>query len=221
MNIEFQAVAAKVKSVLEAESCGHDYYHAERVFKNAMYIQEQELTGDRYVVGVAALVHDLCRPWEKKTGKSHFSEEALSIIAETLREVAVAEEIIPSIIDLVRFHDVYDLTKIPTLSVELQILQDADRLDAIGALGIARTFAFGGANSLTMYEPGENLDFTKPFEENPTHRTTTIAHFYEKLLKLHEGMHTHTGKEWGKVRHTRMEQFLTDFFSEWNADFTS
>lgn len=215
----FQAIADKVRSVLESESCGHDYYHAERVFKNALHIQALENSGNRYVIGVAALAHDLCRPWEKKTGKSHFSEEALELIQQHLTDAAVPGEHIEAIIDVIRYHDIYDWDTPMVKSVELQIVQDADNLDAIGALGIARTFAFGGANGLQMYEPGENLDFTKAFIDNPKHRTTTIAHFYEKLLKLQDNMNTLTGKQLGKIRHERMELFLQDFFAEWNGTF--
>lgn len=215
---QFTAIADRVKAVLEAESCGHDYYHAERVFKNALKIQKSENRGDVYIIGVAALAHDLCRPWEKQTGKSHFGEEALSIIAEILLNAGVLKEHLASIIEVIRFHDVYDWDNPQTKSIELQIVQDADRLDAIGALGIARTFAFGGAHGLTMYEPGENLNFTTAFIDAPDHRTTTIAHFYEKLLKLHTNMNTETGSAMAAVRQARMEQFLSDFFAEWNGE---
>jgi uncharacterized protein len=215
----FQPVADKVRAFLEAEACGHDYFHAERVFKNSLYIHAQENAGDRYIIGVAALAHDLCRPWEKQTGKSHFGEEALEIINATLSSVGVLDTHLPAIIEVIRYHDVYDWDNPQPKSIELQIVQDADNLDAIGALGIARTFAFGGANGLQMYEPGENLDFAAAYIDNPNHRTTTIAHFYEKLLKLQDHMNTTTGKRLGHLRHERMEHFLTDFFAEWNGDF--
>ena len=213
----FKQIADKVQSVLESESSGHDYYHAERVFNNAMYIHENEQRGDRYTIGIAALVHDVCRPWEKETGKSHFGNEALERIGILLNEIAIETVIINSVLEIVRFHDIYDWDNPLEKSIELQIVQDADNLDAIGALGIARTFAFGGAHDLTMYVPGENLTFTKEFKEDVSHRTTTIAHFYEKLLKLHEHMNTPTGKVLGEARHQRMTSFLNDFFEEWNG----
>ena len=210
-------VANKVRSVLEAESSGHDYYHAERVLNNALYIQEKEGSGDRYIIGVSALIHDVCRPWEKETGKSHFGDEALERIRQMLIETNESEKTIISVLDIVRLHDVYDWDNPQEKSIELQIMQDADNLDAIGALGIARTFAFGGAHGLNMYIPGENHDFDREFIEDPNHRTSTIAHFYEKLLKLHENMNTDTGKKLGEIRHKRMAQFLDDFFGEWNG----
>jgi uncharacterized protein len=104
-------------------------------------------------------------------------------------------------------------------SIELQVLQDADNLDALGAVGIARTFAFGGANDLAIYNPGENLHFDKDFIEDPSHRTSTIAHFYEKLLKLKENMNTKTGKKLARQRHKIMEDFLDQFFAEWEGKF--
>lgn len=213
----FIPVANKVRSVLEAESSGHDYYHAERVLNNALYIQEKECSGDRYIIGVSALIHDVCRPWEKETGKSHFGDEALERIRQMLIEINENEETITSVLEVVRLHDVYDWDNPQEKSIDLQIMQDADNLDAIGALGIARTFAFGGAHGLNMYIPGENHNFDKEFVEDPKHRTSTIAHFYEKLLKLHENMNTDTGKKLGEIRHNRMTKFLDDFFEEWNG----
>jgi len=213
----FRPVADKVKSVLEFESSGHDYYHAERVLNNALHIQEKEAAGDRYVIGISALIHDVCRPWEKETGKSHFGDEALERIRHMLVEIGEKEEVITSVLEVVRLHDMYEWNNPQEKSIELQIIQDADNLDAIGALGIGRTFAFGGAHGLDMYIPGENHHFDTEFVEDPNHRTSTIAHFYEKLLKLRENMNTQTGKKLGDIRHNRMTTFLDDFFQEWNG----
>ena len=219
MENQFKNVANKVTEVLEFESCGHDYYHAERVLNNALYIHEKEDRGDRHVIGVAALIHDVCRPWEKKTGKSHFGDEALVRIKEMLVSVNEKEVMIDAVLEVVKWHDIYDWDNPQEKSLELQIVQDADNLDAIGALGIGRTFAFGGAHGLNMYVPGENHNFDKAFVEDPNHRTSTVAHFYEKLLKLKDNMNTETGKELGEIRHKRMTDFLDDFFDEW--DFNS
>lgn len=217
MESMFQATADKVKEVLESESTGHDYYHAERVLNNALHIQATEGQGDRYVIGVSSLIHDVCRPWEKETGKSHFGEEALGRIRVMLESINENEEVIERVLEVVKWHDIYDWDNPRAKSVELQIVQDADNLDAIGALGIARTFAFGGALGLNMYVPGENLDFDKAFVDDPGHRTSTIAHFYEKLLKLKENMNTQTGKALGEIRQKRMTDFLDDFLEEWNG----
>lgn len=118
----------------------------------------------------------------------------------------------------VKLHDIYDRDRPIEKTIELQVVQDADNLDAIGALGVGRTFAFGGAHGLTMYEPGEGLYYDKAFEEHVGKYTTTIGHFYEKLLKLAQFMNTQTGKQMAQGRHQYMEQFLEQFFAEWKGE---
>jgi uncharacterized protein len=219
MNNDFTKLSNQVKIFLEEESSGHDFYHSERVLNVALHIQKKE-GGDKYVIGAAALVHDICRPWEKKTGKSHFGEEALEIIKGVLEKSEVSEDKIPDILKVVSLHDIYDWTeKLENKSLELQIVQDADNLDAIGAIGVARTFAFGGSHGISIYNPGENLDFEKDFIEDPNHKTSTIAHFYEKLLKLKDNMNTKTGRELAEHRHKVMTDFLDEFFAEWESKF--
>ncbi len=176
-----------------------------------------EKGADAYVVGAAALVHDICRPWEKEAGKSHFCEEAIEIIRGVLQDSGIAPDKIEPILDVVRLHDIYDWSAKSAKTIELQIMQDADNLEAIGAIGVARTFAFGGANGLTMWHPGESLDFERDFIEDPSHRTTTIAHFYEKLLKIKDNMNTKTGRAIAEERHAFMEDFLKRFFEEWQG----
>ena len=216
---EFQKVAQAVELYLVEESSGHDFYHAERVYNNAMYLQQKE-GGDRFVIGVAALVHDICRPWEKKTGKLHFGPEALEIIGEVLVKAEVDKQKIEEVLAIVEFHDVYDWSeKMANKSLELMIVQDADNLDATGALGVARTFAFGGANGLSLYNPGEKLAFDQDYVEKTTDRTSSVAHFYEKLLKLKENMNTATGKKLAEERNQFMVDFLDQFFKEWEGKF--
>lgn len=215
----FDPLITQIKKFLENESSGHDFYHVERVFKNALHIQKSE-GGDFFIIGASALVHDVCRPWEKQTGKLHFGDEALMIIDKILEESKITPDQRKLVLDIVAKHDIYDWSnKDFTKSIELQVVQDADNLDAIGAIGIARTFAFGGANGLSLYSPGEKLDFTRDFVEDPNHRTSTIAHIYEKLLKLSKNMNTTTGKKLGQQRHKIMESFLKEFFNEWEGVF--
>ena len=215
----FESLSVEAQKFLQNESSGHDFYHLERVFNNAMYIQKIE-GGDFDIIGGAAMVHDICRPWEKKTGNLHFGDEALEIIKGMLEKSNFSPSKISSVLEVVRLHDIYDWTnKALHKSTELQVVQDADNLDAIGAIGIARTFAFGGANSLPMYVPGEKLSFTNDFVEDPKKRTSTIAHFYEKLLKLKDNMNTRTGKRIAEQRHKTMNDFLKRFFDEWEGRF--
>lgn len=216
---EFKKLVDEIKKFLEDETSGHDYYHCQRVFNNAMYIQKHE-GGDMYVIGASALIHDILRPWEKKTGKSHFGKEALKIIKKVLQKVKVPKDKIEPILKVIELHDIYDWTdKVKDKSIELRVIQDADRIDSIGAVGIARTFAFGGHHDRPIYLPGENLEFTKDFVENLNRRTSTIAHFYEKLLKLKQNMNTKTGMKIAGNRHKVMENFLREFFREWEGKF--
>lgn len=215
----FTKLTHQVKKFLENESSGHDFYHSQRVFSAALHIQAKE-GGDKYVIGAAALVHDICRPWEKKTGKPHFGKEALEIIRGVLKKSDVPNEKISKILKVVALHDIYDWSeKMNDKSLELQIVQDADNLDAIGAMGIARTFTFGGAYGLPVYIPGEKLDFEHDFVEDPNHKTSSISHFYEKLLKLKDNMNTPTGKALAESRHKLMVDFLDQFFAEWEGRF--
>lgn len=216
---EFQKLANAIQSFLAQDSSGHDFDHAVRVYKTALYLQKKE-GGDKSVIATAALVHDICRPWEKKTGKLHFGPEALEIIRSVLISAEVDRNQIPKILDIVALHDIYDWSeKKKNKSLELQIVQDADNLDAMGAMGIARTFAFGGAYGLPLYITDESLQFDHDFSENPQERKSSVAHFYEKLLKLQQNLNTQTGKEIGKKRHDFMLRFLDQFFSEWNSSF--
>jgi uncharacterized protein len=207
---------SEVKTFLEKSACGHDFHHAQRVFKASKTIQEKE-GGDFFIIGCSALVHDICRPWEKETGKSHFGEEAIEIIREVLVRCKIPQPHIESILEVVRHHDIYDWTDKKSKSIELQVMQDADRLDAIGAMGVSRAFAFGGSANRPIYIPDENLAFDKDFVDNPNNRTSTIAHFYEKLLKLKDNMNTPTGKQMALERHHFMETFLNQFFNEWEG----
>lgn len=165
-----------------------------------------------------SLVHDICRPREKKTGKSHFWDEALAIISNVLDEVSgLSDEYKEHILYVVALHDMYDREYQIQKTIELQIVQDADNLDAIGALGIWRTFTFGGAYGLPMYDPDISYIHKEFFEEVPgQHTPTTVDHFYEKLLKLSQYMNTSTGKQMAHGRHVYMEQFLDQFFAERN-----
>lgn len=196
------------------ESYSNDYFHLLRVAKIAREISEKE-GGDANLIEIAALVHDLCRPWELETKKSHYGKEALEIITKFLKEHYVAEDDCEKIIPIIARHDEYDWTEKNTnKSVELKIIQDADNLDALGAVGIARVFAFGGTYSVPIYIVGENLDFTRDFIENTGRKKSSIAHFYEKLFKLKDNMNTATGHELAIRRHRILEEYLKNFFEE-------
>lgn len=203
-----------VKEKLEGAEAGHDWFHIERVWKLSKKIAEKE-GGNLEVIELSALLHDIADP------KFHNGDEtlALKISKDFLEEIHVNAEIIEQVLFVIKnisFKNRAEAPENPPL--ELQIVQDADRLDAIGAIGIARTFNFGGFKNNLMYHPEikPNLGMNK--EEYKKSKGTTINHFYEKLLLLKDLMNTETAKKIASERHNFMLQFLDEFYKEWNVE---
>jgi uncharacterized protein len=202
-----------VKETLENAEGGHDWFHIERVLNNAKLIAKTE-DADDFIVQLGALLHDIA------DSKFHNGDESVGpkIAAEFLESQQVSTEVIDHVVKIIqnisfkggnieqKFH-----------SAELDIVQDADRLDAIGAIGIARTFNYGGFKNRAIYDPEiePKLNMTK--EEYKASNAPTINHFYEKLLLLKDRMNTKTGAEIAQKRHEFMEQFLDQFYAEWNG----
>lgn len=203
-----------VKEKLEGAEAGHDWFHIERVWKLSKKIAEKE-GGNLEVIELSALLHDIADP------KFHNGDEtlALKISQNFLEEIQVDAELIEQVLFVIKnisFKNRAEAPENPPL--ELQIVQDADRLDAIGAIGIARTFNFGGFKNNLMYHPEikPNLGMNK--EEYKKSNGTTINHFYEKLLLLKDLMNTETAKRIASERHDFMLQFLDEFYKEWNVE---
>lgn len=203
-----------VKEKLEGAEAGHDWFHIERVWKLSKKIAEKE-GGNLEVIELSALLHDIADP------KFHNGDEtlALKISKDFLEEIHVNAELIEQVLFVIKnisFKNRAEAPENPPL--ELQIVQDADRLDAIGAIGIARTFNFGGFKNNLMYHPEikPNLGMNK--EEYKKSNGTTINHFYEKLLLLKDLMNTETAKKIASERHNFMLQFLDEFYKEWNVE---
>ena len=203
-----------VKEKLEGAEAGHDWFHIERVWKLSKKIAEKE-GGNLEVIELSALLHDIADP------KFHNGDEtlALKISKDFLEEIHVDAELIEQVLFVIKnisFKNRAEAPENPPL--ELQIVQDADRLDAIGAIGIARTFNFGGFKNNLMYHPEikPNLGMNK--EEYKKSNGTTINHFYEKLLLLKDLMNTETAKKIASERHNFMLQFLDEFYKEWNVE---
>ena len=202
-----------VKATLAQAEGGHDWFHIERVYKNALLIAESEKC-DMEIVQLGALLHDIA------DSKFHDGDE--SIGPKTARTFLESEKVEPTIID----HVIAIIENISFKggkverqfsSIELDIVQDADRLDAIGAIGIARTFNYGGFKNRALYNPeiAPNLSMTK--DEYKNNEAPTINHFYEKLLLLKDKMNTQTGKQIAQDRHRYMEDFLEQFYAEWEG----
>ncbi|SFB78140.1 uncharacterized protein SAMN04487907_101609 [Zunongwangia mangrovi] len=202
-----------VKETLKNAEGGHDWFHIERVLNNTKLIAKTE-DADDFIVQLGALLHDIA------DSKFHNGDESVGpkIAAEFLESQQVSTEVIDHVVKIIqnisfkggnieqKFH-----------SAELDIVQDADRLDAIGAIGIARTFNYGGFKNRAIYDPEiePKLNMTK--EEYKASNAPTINHFYEKLLLLKDRMNTKTGAEIAQKRHEFMEQFLDQFYAEWNG----
>lgn len=202
-----------VKEKLEGTESGHDWFHIERVWKLSLKIQEKE-GGDKLVIELAALLHDIADP------KFHNGDETIAskIVKEFLTEQKVDSETIEKVIFIIENMSFKNRNDAPeNLPLELKIVQDADRLDAIGAIGIARTFNFGGYKNNLMYHPDIEPKLNQTKEEYKKSNGTTINHFYEKLLLLKDLLNTKTAKEIAEHRHQFMLQFLEEFYKEWNV----
>ena len=200
------------KTLANAEG-GHDWFHIERVYKNALLIANDENV-DVFIVSLGALLHDIA------DAKFHNGDETVGpkVARHFLEDIAVAEADIVHVENIIKNISFKggNFTQQFT-SPELDVIQDADRLDAIGAIGIARTFNYGGFKNHKIYDPAiaPNLNMTK--EEYKKSTAPTINHFYEKLLLLKDKMNTRTGQKIAAQRHAFMEQFLNQFYDEWNG----
>lgn len=204
-------VEIKVKSFLENDSSGHDWWHIQRVRKNALQLCETE-QADAFLVELAVLVHDVgdykLHGGDEEKGKRFFED-----FLNGFELSEVIKEKIKMIVNEVSFKGASIET--PVSCIESALVQDADRLDAIGAIGIARAFAYGGSKNRIMYEPNSTYIQHSTFEEYKNNKGNTILHFYEKLLLLKNRMNTESAKKEAAKRHAFMEQYLIQFFEEW------
>jgi len=204
---------AFIKRTLKNAEGGHDWFHIKRVWNNAKLIAKSE-NADLFIVELGALLHDIA------DSKFHNGDESLGpkVASEFLEKQQVSAEIINhvvKVIENVSFKGGNIQQKFN--SIELEIVQDADRLDALGAIGIARTFNYGGFKGRALYDPeiDPNLKMTK--EEYKASTAPTINHFYEKLLLLKDLMNTETGRKIAEERHEFMKLYLVQFYAEWNG----
>lgn len=201
-----------VKNKLKNAESGHDWFHIERVWKNSQKIAETE-NCNRLIVEMAALLHDIADS-KFHNGNEEIGPETAMNYMNSLNLDKDSKLHIVNIIRNISFkggHRHSDFN-----SIELQIVQDADRLDAIGAIGIARAFNYGGYKNRTLYDPEIKPDMNMSKEAYKNSSAPTINHFYEKLLLLKDLMNTEGGKKLAAERHLFMEQFLDQFYKEWN-----
>jgi len=206
-----------VKETLKNAEGGHDWFHIQRVFNNSILISKEEDV-NILVVSLGALLHDIA------DAKFNDGDESLgpNMAENFLLSINVPTETINHVVKIIKFSSFKaglsdgKIKKQLFRSKELQVVQDADRLDAIGAIGIARAFNYGGFKNRLLYDPNTppNLQMTK--EEYKKSTAPTINHFYEKLLLLKEKMNTETGKRLAKERHQFMIEYLEQFYKEWD-----
>ncbi|MDC8002526.1 HD domain-containing protein [Aureisphaera galaxeae] len=212
-NLIERTIAFVQKELATAEG-GHDWFHIERVYKNTIAIAKTE-TVDEEVVLLGALLHDIA------DAKFHDGDETLGPkkARQFLEGEGVSREVINHVVAIIENVSFKGGNATKSFdSLELRVVQDADRLDALGAIGIARTFNYGGFKNRSLYDPSipPKLDMTP--EEYRASKAPTINHFYEKLLLLKDLMHTETGKKMAQQRHSYMEDFLSRFYAEWNGE---
>lgn len=206
-------IAEEVRAKLEGEGSGHDWWHVERVWKMAKHIGERE-NADLFVAELGALLHDVA-DWKFHNGDHSVGPKVAS---EMLAKHGVPEDVISKVAQIIRevsFKGAGVNTTPSTL--EGKVAQDADRLDALGAIGIARTFAYGGHVNREIYNPNIKPVLHQSTEEYAKSKSHTINHFYEKLLLLKDLMNTNAAKEIAEERHVFLEGFLKQFLKEWEG----
>lgn len=188
-----------VYQILQKEGSGHDWWHIERVRRMAVQIADAE-HANRFFVELAALLHDLIDDKLPENMKLDIHD-----VEQILERMGISDEDVLEIINIIQIISFRKQTPSSQLSLEAKVVQDADRLDAIGAIGIARTFAYAGAKGNLIYQPNDQKG------------TDAIGHFYDKLLKLKDLMNTATGKCLAEERHQYLHTYLEQFYREWNG----
>jgi uncharacterized protein len=205
--------ASHVQEVLAGDGTGHDWWHVYRVWKNAQRIGQAERT-DMLVVELAALLHDIA-DWKLNDGDSTVGPRIARTWLDSQNVDSAISDRVCEIIAGISFKGASVET--PPLSLDGQVVQDADRLDAMGAIGIARAFAYGGSKGRAIHDPAAKPIEHRTAEEYLKSGGTTINHFHEKLLLLQDRMNTATGKAMARNRHRFMEDYLKRFYQEWEG----
>jgi uncharacterized protein len=208
-----EKTAAYVQDALKQAEGGHDWWHILRVWNNAKLITQTE-PADMLVVELAALLHDIADS-KFHNGNEDIGPATAGAFLQSLGADANVIHHVQQIIRHMSFKASFDAVSFH--SKELEVVQDADRLDAIGAIGIARAFTYGGFKGRELYNPDiePNLDMSK--EEYKKSTAPTVNHFYEKLLSLKDKMNTPTARQLAEQRHRFMETYLEQFYAEWNG----
>lgn len=199
-----------IKDIFNEDCSGHDYHHSIRVYNNAISIAERE-GGNLLLIKLAALLHDV------DDRKLFPTSENLENARRFLHDNGANEDEINNICEYIKSVSYSCSGLTAPESIEGKIVQDADRLDALGAIGIARTFAYGGHKGRPIYDPGEKPLENMTVEEYKSHTSNSFNHFYEKILKLKDIINTETARSMAEKRHAFIENYLDEFICEWNG----
>jgi uncharacterized protein len=208
-----QKTEAYVREKLEGEGTGHDWWHIHRVRNTALSLAKEE-KADLFIVELGALLHDIA------DHKFHDGDETVGpkVALEWLKSLAVPEDAIHQVCAIIKEVSFKGAkVETPMSTIEGEVVQDADRLDAIGAIGIARAFAYGGHKNRELYNPDQDPTLHDSFEAYKNDKGATINHFYEKLFLLKDRMNTKTAKRIAEERHQFMKEYVERFMSEWSG----
>jgi len=214
-----QILKPNIEKYFAIDKSGHDLEHLYRVKNNALYLQSKE-GGDRLIIAISALLHDVHRIMSIQLDRYVSPEESITKVQEFLNLLPLNEEQKQHICYAIAHHEEYNFgqDKVSVTDIESLILQDADNLDAVGAIGLVRTLQYGVSHSIKIYEKETPL-FYDNYSEQKNAKETTIQHIHNKLLRLPENMNTKTAKKEAKKRNKLMEKFLIQFIKEWNCNF--
>lgn len=207
----------KVEELFSGDSSGHDLHHSWRTMRNALYLQERE-GGDRVVVGIASLLHDVHRAMENEVGTFVPPVDSLAKVRSMLAGLDLTSYQMERICFCIEHHEDYNWNGDNVDDLDALIVQDADNLDAVGAIGIARNFCFAGAHGGALYDPDTPINECDDYVESNEGDASAIHHFYHKSLKLGANMNTTTARELASRRIDFMRAYIDEFLAEWNAD---
>lgn len=217
LNKTLKKLEQELKIIFPKISPEHDVYHLKRVCNSALKIQKKE-GGDRFAIEVASYLHDVHRLM-RKPGKKYVSpKESLPLIKKILKRAGVPPAKWSKILNCIRHHEDYSFSKKGKKSkdLETQIIQDADNLDSVGAISIARTYVWGGVHHIPIYDPTVPLK-RKYYDEEDEVDASQMHHFYAKILRLKDDMNTKTAKKMAIPRHKFVLKYLDQFFKEWQG----
>ncbi len=209
----------EVLKLFKNDSSGHDITHLERTMNIALLLQKYE-GGDEIVVGISAFLHDVHRIMQNETGKFVSPKDSLDKVKEILSVLDLNESRLQKILHAIEYHEIYNWNNLQNKENDINtlILQDADNLDAIGAISIGRTFSYGGAHNVPMYDNTVSLEMKSDYAEENGDDASTIHHFYHKLFRLSDNMNTQKAKELANSRTEFMKRFVDEFLKEWNGE---